>query len=141
MECSIYEIGALEEYRFVVIFARYAGKWIFCKHKERETWETAGGHVEAGETLMEAAKRELYEETGSIGYTIVPICDYRACDETWEDKENSCANGRAFLAEVNEVGELPESEMECIRFFDTLPEALTYPDIVRVLYPYVLAKV
>ena len=45
-------IGELSPYRFVVIFARYQGNWLYAKHKKRNTWETAGGHIEQGKRLM-----------------------------------------------------------------------------------------
>ena len=84
MKCSVYRLGTLKNYRFVVTFARYENKWIICKHKERDTWETSGGHVEPGETTIEAAKRELYEETGAMDFEIIPVCDYWSCDEPHE---------------------------------------------------------
>ena len=40
------------------------GKWVFCKHKERDTYEVPGGHREAGEDILETAKRELQERLG-----------------------------------------------------------------------------
>ena len=30
--------------KFAVLIARHNGKWVFCKHKERNTWEVPGGH-------------------------------------------------------------------------------------------------
>ena len=47
------------EYKFAVIVSKYQNKWIFCKHKQRTTWEIPGGHRELGETINEAAKREF----------------------------------------------------------------------------------
>ena len=35
-------------------------------------------------------------------------------------------NGRVFYAEVFSLGELPESEMDRIELFDTIPENYTY---------------
>ena len=48
---------------FAVIIAKTDGKWVFCKHKERDTYEVPGGRREPGETIFETAKRELWEET------------------------------------------------------------------------------
>ena len=49
---------------FVVIVSRCGNKHVFCRHRQRSTWECPGGHIEPGETPLEAARRELYEETG-----------------------------------------------------------------------------
>ena len=49
--------------QFAVIIAKTNGKWVFCKHRERDTYEVPGGRREAGETILETAKRELREET------------------------------------------------------------------------------
>ena len=111
-KCNIYEIGFLKNYKYVVTFANYEGKWILCKHKKGNTWETSGGHIEEGETPIEAARRELYEETGSIKFDIEPICDYWACDEPHETPNITWANGMVFYAKVYSIEELPESEME-----------------------------
>lgn len=35
--------------KYVVIFSRYQGRWLFSRHRQRTTWETQGGHIEAGE--------------------------------------------------------------------------------------------
>ena len=35
--------------KFAVIIARSAGKWVFCKHQKRNTYEIPGGHREPGE--------------------------------------------------------------------------------------------
>ena len=51
--------------KFAVIITKTNGKWVFCKHKKRSTWEVPGGHRESGESITETAKRELYEETGA----------------------------------------------------------------------------
>ena len=41
---------------FAVIIAKHNGKWVFCKHRERCTWEVPGGHREQGEDILETAK-------------------------------------------------------------------------------------
>ena len=140
MKCSAYETGTLWGYKYVVTFAFYNGKWILCKHKERDTWETSGGHIEQGETPVDAAGRELREETGAQEFDIEQICDYWASDEPHETKNVGWANGAVFLARVHSLGNLPESEMEQISFFDDLPPNLTYHDITKTLFPYALKK-
>jgi len=130
MKCEAYELSHLKSYKYVVIIAKYRGNWVLCKHKKRDTWETAGGHIELGESPLDAAKRELFEETGAISFDIKPIFDYWAADETSE------ANGMVFYAEIKELNDLPESEMEKIKCFETLPPNLTYKDISHKLFQY-----
>ena len=141
MKCCAYELGKLKNYKYVVTFARYQNKWIVCKHKNRNTWETSGGHIECGESPAEAAKRELFEETGAIDFDIIPVCDYCACDEDHEVENITQASGQVFLADVKSITELPDNEMECINFFDKFPENLTYPDITKQLLPWVFGHI
>lgn len=122
MAMTEFPAGRLDNIEFVVIFTRYQGKWVYCWHKRRESYEHPGGHVEQGETPLQAAKRELYEETGIRDCRILPLWDY---EFIWEDRKGR-NNGRVFYAEVFSLGELPESEMDRIEFFDTVPENYTY---------------
>lgn len=121
LQCRIYPFGYLERYKYTVICTVYQGKWILSKHKKRSTWETQGGHIEEGETPLECAKRELFEESGIKDADIYPVCDY------WGFNSQSCSNGMVFLAVVHAIGVLPESEMKETKMFDTLPTELTYP--------------
>lgn len=122
MAMTEYPVGRLDNIGFVVIFTRYQRKWVYCWHKRRESYEHPGGHVEPNETPMQAAKRELFEETGIKDCTIIPCWDY---EFIWENGAGS-NNGRVFYAEANSLGELPKSEMDRIEFFDTVPENYTY---------------
>lgn len=128
LKCRIYPIGYLERYKYTVICTRYGGKWILSKHKNRDTWETQGGHIEPGETPMDCAKRELFEESGVRDADIYPVCDY------WGFNDQASSNGMVFLAVVHSLGNLPESEMKEIGMFEKLPVELTYPNVSPKLF-------
>ena len=56
MEFKTYSFNSLGDYFSADIMAVYKGQWIFCMHKERNTWEHPSGHIEEGETALDAAK-------------------------------------------------------------------------------------
>lgn len=128
MISKVYPFGTLKSYKYVVVLSRCEGRILLSRHRARTTWETQGGHVEQGETPLQAARRELWEESGAVDYDIRPLCDYWAGDET------SGANGAVFAAEIRRLGPLPQSEMAEVRTFDALPENLTYPAIALELF-------
>ena len=130
MLCKAYPLGTLGQYKYVVILSQARGKILLSRHRQRMTWETQGGHIEPGETPEEAARRELFEESGAIDFALRPLCDYWAGDE----KTGEGANGQVFAAEVFALGPMPESEMAETRVFDALPGNLTYPAITPVLF-------
>lgn len=53
------------EPRHVLVLLQYEGKWLCTIHKRRGI-EFPGGKAERGETLEQAAIREVYEETGVV---------------------------------------------------------------------------
>jgi len=122
------ELNELDDHTFVVIFCRYQDRWLYCRAKERDCFETAGGHIEQGETTLEAAKGELYEETGAINYNIKPVFDYSV------EKGSSYTTGQVFLAHIHELGESPDFEMAETKLFDSTPENMRFPLILPVLY-------
>ena len=112
-------------HRFVVIVAKKNDQLIMVRHRNRETYEIPGGHVEENETLLEAAKRELYEETGALEFDIWPVGDYSVNDSF----------GRLFGATVSKLGPLPESEIAEVTI---LNESMnwTYDAIQPILLTY-----
>lgn len=118
--------------KFTVIISKTAGKFVFCKHRERTTYELAGGHRELNESIDDAARRELYEETGAVEYTLDPICIYSVT--TTDDSGTNAVNyGKLYFADITRFESELHHEIERITITDTLPDALTYPDIYPML--------
>ena len=137
MECKTFPFGTLGDYIRVDIISFHNDKWIFSNHKERTTWEPQGGHIEKGETPLEAAKRELFEESGAVDFEIEPLFDYRACGII--KGVSITGHGQVFLANVRTFADIPgQSEMERICLFDSPPPNQTYPHYLRDIFPLVI---
>ena len=59
LQCRVAPLGLMGDYVFVVVVYEFQGKLMLSRHRDRDTWETQGGHIEPGETPLEAARREL----------------------------------------------------------------------------------
>ena len=116
---------------FAVIITKSKGKWVFCKHRERETYEVPGGHREEGEDIEDTARRELYEETGAVKFSLVPVCVYSVVQDDGDDRTESF--GKLYYAEVEQFEEQLHSEIERIILTDELVENWTYPLILPKL--------
>lgn len=111
--------------KFAVILSKTEGKWVFCKHRERKTYEVPGGHREKGEPISETAKRELYEETGATEYRISPLCVYSVtAPDNFNGEETF---GMLYFAEIYAFEKELHSEIEKIVITDQLPDRWTYP--------------
>ena len=127
MEVKFYDTVNDELLKFAVIISQSNGKWVFCKHKERDTYEVPGGHRETGENILETAKRELQEETGAVKYEIKPICVYSVTGKTRVNDTGEESFGMLYFAEITEFAKELHSEMEKVILMDELPENWTYP--------------
>ena len=127
MEVRFYDTVEDSLLKFAVILSRYEGKWVFCKHRERDSYEIPGGHREPGESIAETARRELYEETAAADYTIEAICPYSVTGKNRVNEIGGESYGMLFYARITRFeGEL-HNEIEKIALFDRLPAKLTYP--------------
>jgi len=139
LACETYPFGTLRDYIYADIISFHFGRWIFSKHKERTTWEPQGGHIEQGETPLEAAKRELFEESGAVDFDMQPLCDYRVGGT--RNGVDVSGNGQVFIANVRLLTDIPgDSEMEMIGLFDSPPDNLTYPHYLREIFPLAIEK-
>lgn len=133
--------------KFAVIIAKTEGRYVFCKHKDRNTWEVPGGRREPDEIISGTAKRELYEETGALVFDIRPVCVYSVIRGDGSGGQEPESFGMLYYADIRSfqtqlrskscgggavlIGELEElhSEIEKIMITDRLPEDWTYPEI------------
>ncbi len=137
MEVKFYDEAQDSLLKFAVIVSKHDGKWVFCKHKQRETLEVPGGHREMGEKIGETAKRELYEETGAVDFTIKPICVYSVISDDNDAEETF---GMLYFADINAFESKLHSEIERIYLLDDLPSQWTYPLIQPKLIDEIIRR-
>ncbi|MFE8698166.1 RNA deprotection pyrophosphohydrolase [Cytobacillus sp. FJAT-53684] len=89
----------------VLVLCRSGKEWLLTNHKERGL-EFPGGKLEKGETLEEAACREVMEETGASLKRLRYIGEYEV---TFEEKTFVKA---IFYGEVDKM-------METLHYFET----------------------
>lgn len=102
---------------YMVIAARHKNQWVIVRLKDRSDWCFPGGHREEGETMDEAARRELFEETGATRYEgLERIAQYSV------DHGDRISWGTIYHADIIDFGPLPEEfEIAEIGFVNTFP--------------------
>lgn len=138
MQVKFYDAVDDRLLKFAVIAARHNGKWVFCKHKERDTYEIPGGHRESGESIDETAARELREKTGARRFDLRPVCVYSVTGKNRVNATGEETFGMLYAADIHEFERELHSEMESVVLFDTLSDAWTYPLIQPKLIEHLL---
>ncbi|MBD3922133.1 NUDIX domain-containing protein [Paenibacillus sp. PR3] len=111
-----------EHMKFAVIIATFHDQYIIIHNKKRGGWEIPGGSREPGESIVQTASRELYEETGAVRFDLMPFGIY----------EMNGSYGMVFYAKVEELSALPAFEIEAIRFEDVLPEGMNFDEMFYI---------
>ncbi|MCP4180266.1 MAG: NUDIX domain-containing protein [bacterium] len=135
MTVEFYDIDYSADVKFSVIISKDENGFVFVKHKERDTWEIPGGHIEPGETSFEAGIRELMEETGAKDFNLTEVCKYSV------NRGASKSFGSLFFAEITEYSGSLDFETEVVKSFPELPQDLTYPNIQPFLFKEVLSRI
>lgn len=117
--------------KFAVIISKSQNQYVFCKHRERETWEVPGGHREPGEAIIDTARRELYEETGALEFDLKPVCVYSVTAPDHFDGGESF--GMLYFADIRRFEPELHNEIEKTVITHKLPERWTYPNIQPIL--------
>ena len=129
LKVKFYDTVNDELLKFAVIISQSNGKWVFCKHKERDTYEVPGGHREAGENILETAKRELQEETGAT-ITIEEIDNIGRIEIAGTNKKSIDDAMRIIkgIVAVPEVGEVYKGKVRSIMPYGAFVEFLPGKD-------------
>lgn len=129
---TIFELEKIaeEQLDFAVIISKYQEKFVYVKHKERDTLEIPGGKRELGESITECAARELKEETGAKHFTLEPLFIYGV------EKDGETDYGLVFEAQITDLQDELTSEIEAIYVMAEPRANWTYPTI----QPLVLAE-
>lgn len=120
----------------VIIAMTNNNEWVICRHRDRSSFEFPGGHREKNETILDAAKRELHEETGAVKYAIEEVGIYK--DTTSSEMKYVML----YFAIIKEFKEIPlSSEIDEIKQVKYLTECKwTYPEIQKNLIAYICEK-
>lgn len=93
------------------------GKFLIGYNSYREQWEFPAGKIESGETAMEAARRELYEETHQIVDELKFCGLFKIYDKTKDEyRFRAVYKGEADL--LTEFVPWEKDEMRGIRLWD-----------------------
>ena len=100
------------------IVALRDGKLLLIQRSDDKLWALPGGLVEIGETLADAAQRELWEETGIRGRVtrLLGIFDSRQ----WQTRTKVQLYSAIFQAEAESGVLTPSSETSAVAFFDEM---------------------
>ncbi len=128
----------------VAVFARHAGRLLLVKHARLGVWLPVGGEIEPGETPLEAARRELKEETGLEG-RFVPApgaVDGSPAGLIGYEEHSAGSKGLhlnfAFVADVESDRVVSNGEFGEHRWLSAIETGLDTPRNVRELF--VMAK-
>tara|TARA_B100002051_G_C16193416_1_gene373078 strand:- start:1 stop:396 length:396 start_codon:yes stop_codon:yes gene_type:complete len=104
------------EWVIVLAIQPKSGRWLMVHHQERR-WELPGGRIEEGESIQQAALRELEEEANISGEVVESLV------------LDSLESGIVVLVEIddNDVRNEWKSndpKIQCVSFHQEIPENL-----------------
>lgn len=109
------------EPKHVLVLVQKDRKWL-CTVNDKRGVEFPGGKVEENESLMEAAKREVYEETGVHIRDLKKFAHYTVYDETPFCKV-------VFTAKVESIEPFVQIHETSGRVFLSMDELIEHPNL------------
>ncbi len=101
---------------FVLVALQYSQQYLMVYHRQREAWEIVGGRMQSGEAPLEAAKREVFEETGQI----VTGLNLKGALRLYKPTGRRTVDGLLYFTELTHLEQFTaNSEIAAIRLWDT----------------------
>lgn len=107
----------------MLVIAKFEGQWLLTEHRERGL-EFPGGKVESGESLADAAVREVYEETGGVAEELQWFAEYLVEAETPFSKS-------VFIARISRIEDIELMETEGAVLVDRLEPDSSYSFLMK----------
>ncbi|RAW19411.1 hypothetical protein DC345_01130 [Paenibacillus taichungensis] len=111
-----------QEIQYVIMVTQFQGKYVIIHNLKRRGWEFPGGNRESDESVLRAAERELYEETGALKFTLEPFGIYQMNGRFGMVYYTNITKFRALSLE-------PNTEIGAMKMVDTLPEGMNFGDM------------
>ena len=137
MELELNEIYSpdtisIDKLGYIAMVAKYKSKWVIVRLEGTNSWESPGGGIEPGETPLQAAKRELFEETGALESIFHLIGQYSI------KSGDNITYGNLYFAKIIRIGPLPKFEIEEVKFVDDFPfDNTRHPKVIPQLFKFV----
>jgi len=129
----------------VAVYPRHQGKVLMIRHKRLGIWLPPGGELMPGETPLEAAARELREETGLEGrFPVVSDIDGTPAGLIGYEEHVAGSKGIhmnfVFVADVDTDVVQPNDEFEEWRWVDSFDDIGGPPNVAQLGWLAVTAR-
>lgn len=123
----------------IAVYPRHGDRLLLIHHRRLAKWLPPGGELEPGETPLEAAARELFEETGLQG-TFPPTSDVDGAPPGLIGYEEHVAGSKGlhlnfvFVCDVPTTSVVPNAEISTFRWvtLDDGPWAEAPPNVLQL---------